>query len=125
MSDSVHSQRLIIDDQGEGRKKFRPSDWVDRISATLAAFGTDKRLRYMEEVHPCIIQGKKCLVVSRQLKETHPEIYEFIMHFATSNHLRIQEDRRVAPRPVPCERRSQAWHYEEKTEITQRQASSL
>ncbi|MFQ5487224.1 MAG: DUF3579 domain-containing protein [Gammaproteobacteria bacterium] len=123
MSDPSYSQRLIIDDQGEGRKKFRPSDWVERISASLANFGADQRLRYSEHVQPCIIQGQKCLVVSRRLNETHPELYEFIMHFATSNRLRIQEDRRMAPRPVPRERRCQEWRYEE--EPAPRQASSL
>ncbi len=123
MSDPSYPQRLIIDDQGEGRKKFRPSDWVERISASLASFGTDQRLRYSEHVQPCIIQGQKCLVVSRRLNETHPELYEFIMQFATSNRLRIQEDRRVTPRPVPRERRRQEWRLEE--DSAPRQASSL
>jgi len=123
MSDPSSPQGLIIDDQGEGRKKFRPSDWVERISASLASFGTDQRLRYSEYVQPCIIQGQKCLVVSRRLKESHPGLYEFIMHFATSNHLRIQEDRRLAPRPVPCERRCREWRYDE--ESAPPQASSL
>ncbi len=125
MSDPLHSQRLIIDDQGEGRKKFRPSDWVERISASLASFGADQRLRYSEHVHPCIIQGQKCLVVSRRLKETHPGFYDFIMEFATSNHLRIQEDRRLAPRPVPCERRQRQWRYAEEAAPVPRRASSL
>ncbi|HHH35828.1 MAG TPA: DUF3579 domain-containing protein [Gammaproteobacteria bacterium] len=122
--EAQESERLIIDDQGEGRRKFRPSDWVERISASLASFGADQRLCYSAHVQPCIIQGRKCLVVSRRLHETHPEFYQFVMDFARRNRLRIQEDRRQTPRPVSRERRRQAWHYEEDAPPPRR-ASSL
>ncbi len=112
MGDPGQATHFIIADQGEGRKRFRPSDWVERISASLASFGADQRLRYSEHVHPCIIDGRKCLVVSRGLREAHPAFYEFVMQFARSNHLHIQEDRRQAPQPVARERRRHPWHYD-------------
>lgn len=113
MHDSEQATHLIIADQGEGRKRFRPSDWVERISASLASFGADQRLRYSEHVQPCIIEGRKCLVISRRLRKVHPEFYEFVIQFARSNQLRIQEDRRRMPRPVACERRRQPWPYDD------------
>lgn len=106
--------RLIIDD-GEHDRRFRPSDWVERISATLASFGPDHRLRYSEFAHPCVIQGQKCLVITRGLRDTRPEVFAFILDFARRNGLRIQEDRRVQAVSVTRERRNARWSYSEPT----------
>ena len=81
-------------------KKLRPSDWIERISSTLASFGTDQRLHYSNAVAPCMIDGEKCLVVARNLNELNPEAYEFVMGFAKSNQLSIVEDRRVGDRAL-------------------------
>jgi len=107
MSNGAGNDRLIIEGIGEDNKKFRPSNWVERISSMLASFGPDHRLRYSEFVHPCIINGDKCLIVNRGLSETQPEVFKFILHFAHQNKLRIQEDRRVAQREVQVERRAE------------------
>lgn len=81
-------------------KKLRPSDWIERISSTLASFGTDQRLQYSNAVAPCIIDGEKCLVVARNLNEVNPDAYDFVMGFAKSNQLCIREDRRVGDRAL-------------------------
>lgn len=107
MSDRTGNVQLIIEGVREDNKKFRPSDWAERISSMLASFGPDHKLRYSALVHPCIINGEQCLIVSRGLSETHPEAFEFIMHFAQQNKLRIQEDRRVTQRAVEIERRTE------------------
>lgn len=122
MKDTPFPDRLIIDGQRENGTRFRPSDWVERISASLATFGPDNRLRYSSLVQPCIIQGQKCLVVARKLNQTHPELYAFILDFARQNELRIQEDRRQTNRPVAKERRARQWPQDEA--ITPAQASS-
>ncbi len=109
MKDTPFRDRLIIDGNRENGSKFRPSDWVERISASLASFGPDNRLRYSSLVQPCVIQGQKCLVVARKLNQTHPELYDFILDFARRNELRIQEDRRKTDRPVARERRARQW----------------
>lgn len=74
--------------------RFRPSDWVERVSASLAKFDADNRLHYSREVRPCLIEGEKSLLVSKDLSRTNPDAYAFIMDFAKENNLRIQEDRR-------------------------------
>lgn len=104
---------LIIDGNRESGGKFRPSDWVERISASLASFGPDNRLRYSELVQPCIIQGQKCLVVARELNQIHPELYAFIINFSKQNRLRIQEDRRQSIQSVSIEQRTPQWEQEE------------
>lgn len=83
--------------------KLRPSDWIERISSTLASFGSDNRLKYANSVHPCMIDGEKCLVVARGLSESNPDAYDFIMGFANSNKLTIKVDRRYGERALQPE----------------------
>lgn len=92
---------LIISGQQEDGKRLRPADWVERISSALASFDESHRLRYSASVHPCIIDGEKCLVVARGLAQANPEAYAFVMEFARSNRLRILEDRRRGERALP------------------------
>lgn len=102
---SSEDEGIIIEGVRENGSRFRPSDWSERLSAALAQFGRDHRLRYAADVHPCVIEGQKCLVVSGNLKARDPDAYRFILDFAHDNHLRIQYDRRDHALPVPQERR--------------------
>lgn len=91
---------LVISGVQENGKKFRPSDWVERLSSTLASFQVDNRLRYSSGVRPCMIDGEYCLVVARWLETTDPQAYDYVMGFAQANHLRIQMDRRTGERAL-------------------------
>lgn len=92
--------KWVIRGVTEEGKKLRPSDWIERISSTLASFGKDHRLQYSTAVSPCIIDGEKCLVVARNLNDSDPDAYDFIMGFAKSNQLCIREDRREGDRAL-------------------------
>lgn len=95
-----NSEKWVIRGVTEDGKKLRPSDWIERISSTLASFGNDHRLQYSSAVAPCTINGEKCLVVARNLNEINPIAYEFVMNFANSNQLSIREDRREGERAL-------------------------
>lgn len=84
--------KLVIESVSEDGKKFRPSDWVERISTSLASFGPDHRLQYSKKVQPGMINGEKCLVVDKALSEKDPAAYDYILNFATANNLRIHEE---------------------------------
>jgi len=101
-SSMPHRDKVVIQGIKEDGSKLRPSDWIERISSTLASFGQDQRLQYSNSVKPCMINGQKCLVVARGLEESHPDIYQYVMSFATSNNLKIQSDRRQGERALPC-----------------------
>lgn len=100
--------RLIIEGYQEDGRKFRPSDWIERISGMLARYGPDNRLQYANSVRPCIVNGEKCLIVERELERKNPQAYAFIMDFARSNRLRVQVDRRERDVPVDRERREES-----------------
>jgi len=95
-----NNDKLVIRGVTEEGNKLRPSDWIERISSTLANFGADHRLQYSSAVAPCIIDGEKCLVVARNLNEVNPTAYNFIMGFAKSNQLCIRKDRREGNRAL-------------------------
>lgn len=96
----VPNERLVIHGVTEDGKKLRPSDWIERISSSLAGFCSQKKLRYCASVQPCVIEGEKCLVVARELEGIDPVAYDFIMGFARSNQLKILVDRREGERAL-------------------------
>ena len=91
---------LVITGVQENGKKFRPSDWIERLSSTLASFQVDHRLRYSSGVQPCVIEGENCLVVARWLETANPAAYDYVMGFARANQLRVQMDRRSGERAL-------------------------
>ena len=100
LHDKTHEDVIVIQGVNEEGKKLRPSDWIERISSTLASFDSNQRLQYSRSVKPCIVSGEKCLVVARGLEQSNPEAYEFVLNFARSNQLKTFEDRRVGNRAL-------------------------
>lgn len=89
---SQQQGKLVIESVREDGKKFRPSDWIERISSALGSFGPDHRLHYAKSVQPRIINGEKCLVVDETLQNENPAAYDYILKFAQSNRLRVSKD---------------------------------
>ena len=105
MTTNETEEHWIIEGVKIDGNKFRPADWIERISASLASYGSDHRLRYDSELQPCVIQGQKCLLVGKGLSRRKPELLAYILKFAEENQLRIQEDRRSMDLPSSIERR--------------------
>jgi hypothetical protein len=99
MSDSANY--LVISSIQANGTPFRPSDWIERISSTLARLDQSNRLHYSPSVQPCIIKDEKCLVVARGLEKSDPIAYSYVLDFAWANKLRIREDRRRGSRSLP------------------------
>ena len=78
-------------------KKFRPSDWAERLCGVLSAFGAEDRMRYLPYVGPSDDQGEKAVFVDGRLYEAEPMAYRFVLHFAQDNDLQLIRDVPVAP----------------------------
>lgn len=100
MGDEPGEEFVVIEGTRQDGGRLRPSDWIERLSSTLASFGKDQRLRYDNSVQPCVIDGEKCLVVARGLAQTNPDAYDFLMEFALSNELKVRIDRRYGDRAL-------------------------
>lgn len=75
-----------ITDQG---KTFRPSDWAERMSGSLASF-KNCRIRYSPLLRPSVnSDGYQCVLLDTRLKESSPLLYQSILDFAKANNLRI------------------------------------
>lgn len=86
---------VIIGVTSDG-KKFRPSDWADRLCGVMSAFGADNRMTYSPYVRPgCTLKGDKTVVVNARLYDIEPLAYKFLINFANDNDLRrepIEDD---------------------------------
>jgi hypothetical protein len=83
---------ITIEGLTRAGKPFRPSDWVDRMCSTFATFGENRKLRYSPYLRPEMVNGVRCLAVSMKLKDTNPEGFEQLMHFADENQLNIRDE---------------------------------
>jgi hypothetical protein len=82
-------QKYVIESVTLEGKRFRPSDWIDRISSLAATFGPSHRLVYSEDLHPETIKGERCLVLDVHLQQDNPWLFEHVMSFAEKNQLRM------------------------------------
>ena len=80
---------VIVGVTNEG-KKFRPSDWADRLCGVMSAFGADNRMMYSPYVRPgCSLKGDKTVVVDARLHDVEPLAYNFLVNFAKDNNLQV------------------------------------
>jgi Protein of unknown function (DUF3579) len=91
MSDKK-SKKIVIEGVTEEGKVFRPSDWAERMSGTLASFN-NRRIHYSPMLQPGVNhEGYKCVVLDPKLKESSPQVYQAILDFAKANQLKICGD---------------------------------
>ena len=85
------SKIIIIGTTVDGRK-FRPSDWAQRLATAVGTPGADRRVRFHPKVKIAAIEGINCVVVDRSLEEEEPMLFAFLVDFANSNQLKVEED---------------------------------
>lgn len=82
-------KKIIIEGITKEGKAFRPSDWAERMSGSLACF-KNSRLHYSPLLQPSVNKdGYKCVLLDPKLKESSPQIYQSILEFAKNNQLKI------------------------------------
>ena len=86
---------VIIGVTSDGRK-FRPSDWAERLCGVLSAFGAEKKMAYSPYVTPGHSEGDKAVFVDRKLYTLEPMAYRFVVNFAQDNDLKL-----MAYQPTP------------------------
>lgn len=84
-------KKIVIEGITKNGRKFRPSDWAERMSGALSSFGKDQRIRYSPLLQPMTFNGTKCISIDPQLQQQYPEMYAYIMAWADTNHLNTFE----------------------------------
>lgn len=80
----------------KGGKKFRPSDWAERLAGVMACYGPGTKgpnayLQYSSYVRPVVLGDLKCVIVDSRLRETEPMAFDFVMNFAKDNDLVVTQ----------------------------------
>ena len=85
-------KKIIIEGKTQAGRKFRPSDWAERMSGALSTFGRDQRIRYSPMLQPLIIDGIKCIALDPKMQDQFPEMYTYILGWADNNDLIVNEE---------------------------------
>jgi hypothetical protein len=84
-------ESFVIVGVTQNGKKFRPSDWADRLCGIMSAFGADHRMTYSPYVRPgCNLKGDKTVVVDARIHDIEPLGYHFLVNFAKDNDLVVE-----------------------------------
>jgi hypothetical protein len=79
-------------------RTFRPSDWAERLAGVMSSFRPGgaqpgSHLNYSPWCIPTVIEGVKCVIVNRELRDYEPMAWDFVLNFAKDNDLKLSEDR--------------------------------
>ena len=78
---------VLIKGETVDGKKFRPSDWCDRLHSTLRALDADEYEECVEHVHLVNSDKGRGILVDSVLEEVNPVLFRFFMNFVKSNNL--------------------------------------
>lgn len=87
-------------------KTFRPSDWAERLAGVMSPFRPGgaqpgSHLSYSPWCIPTVVDGVKCVVVHRDLRDAEPMAWDFAMNFARDNDLQTLEACLLPDVPAP------------------------
>jgi hypothetical protein len=87
-------KKILIMGQTKEGKKFRPSDWAERLYYTVASYGKNGRIVFNPLVNLNQEDNSKCFVINVTLRDKDPMIYDFLVDFAVSNELEMRDQNR-------------------------------
>jgi hypothetical protein len=101
MASSTDKEVFIQGVTQDGRT-FRPSDWAERLAGVMSPFRPGgaqpgSHLSYSPWCVPTVIEGVKCVIAHRDLREHDPMAWDFVINFARDNNLHVSEGRFVPP----------------------------
>lgn len=80
---------VIIEGELPSRDTLRPRNWAERFAGNLASYGSDRRLRFSGALEPVMINNIKCLRMDKNLRQTHPELFQDVLGFAHGHCLAV------------------------------------
>lgn len=90
------AKEVFILGQTSAGKAFRPSDWAERLAGVMSQFRPGgaqpgSHLLYSPWCIPTTLNGVKCVIVNRDLRDYDPMAWDFVMNFGKDNDLQIVE----------------------------------
>ena len=84
--------RVIIKGVTNEGRRFRPSDWAQRLATAVSRPGPGRRIVYHPKVRVATLDGVPSVLVERSLEEEDPMLFHFLMGFARENDLQLVEE---------------------------------
>tara|TARA_B100000809_G_scaffold258603_1_gene302085 strand:+ start:133 stop:420 length:288 start_codon:yes stop_codon:yes gene_type:complete len=84
-------EKILIMGQTKEGKKFRPSDWAERLYYTVAEYKKNGRITFNPLVNINSEDQSKYFVINTSLQEKSPMAYDFLIDFAISNELETRD----------------------------------
>jgi Protein of unknown function (DUF3579) len=93
---SPSAKEIFIQGITQDGRIFRPSDWAERLAGVMASFRPGgvhpgSHLTYSPWCVPTVINGMKCVIVNRELRDAEPMAWDFCVNFAKDNELQVAE----------------------------------
>ncbi|MGA0572477.1 DUF3579 domain-containing protein [Variovorax sp. VNK109] len=93
---SPNPNEVFIQGVTQDGKTFRPSDWAERLAGVMCQFRPGgaqpgSHLSYSPWCVPTTLDGVKCVIVNRELREAEPMAWDFVLNFARDNNLKVVE----------------------------------
>ena len=102
---AARSREFIILGITKDGRRFRPSDWAERLASAMSCFrpesggsGIGAFIGYSPYCVPTVVDDVKCVIVSEALRGVEPMAWDFVMNFARDNELQFGE---VCVLPAP------------------------
>ena len=86
------SDKVLIKGLTKDGKKFRPSDWAERLTGAVATFGRGRRIIFHPNVRMVTMEGVSCVEIDAELEHSDPMLFGFLMKFGEGNNLQISRD---------------------------------
>ena len=102
MAESVPTEYFIQGITSNG-KKFRPSDWSERLAGVMSMFGPGVKkgpnayMQYSVYLRPTMFDDLKCVILDSRLRDIEPMAFDFVMNFAKDNDLLVTEACELPP----------------------------
>lgn len=84
-----HAENFVIIGLTLEGRRFRPSDWAERLCGVMSVFGAERRMSYSPYVQPGDHKGEKCVRVDARIRDIEPMAYKFLVNFASDNKLQV------------------------------------
>lgn len=91
------NKKLFIQGVTHSGKKFRPSDWAERLCCSVSCFRPDYSTKnnicsiYSPYATPTIINGTPYVIVDEAIGDIDPRALDFLLNFAKDNDLPVIE----------------------------------
>src|SRR5690606_28598302 len=93
---SQHAKKLIIHGTTLEGRRFRPSDWAERLAGVMSQFrpkGSEgSHMTYSPYVVPRVIDGVRCVVVDHRLSDISTVAWRIVFDFAKDNDRQTSSD---------------------------------